>query len=63
MEKRDSLFNEYHWEHRITKCEKMKLEHTLNIIHKDELKKWVVDLNESPETVKLLEENIEHSLT
>ena len=41
----------------------MKLEHTLNIIHKDELKKWVVDLNESPETVKLLEENIEHSLT
>ena len=36
----------------------MKLEHTLNIIHKDELKKWVVDLNESPETVKLLEESI-----
>ena len=63
MEKRDSLFNTQHWEHWIATCEKMKLEHTLNTTHKDELRKWVVDLNVSPETVKLLEENIEHSLT
>ena len=57
------LFNKWYWENWTATYKKMKLEHTLSTTHKDELRKWVVDLNVSPETVKLLEENIEHSLT
>ena len=34
----------------------MKLEHFPNTVHKDKLK-WIKDLNERPEIIKLLEKN------